>query len=138
MVRCLFKNLQIKVKMQKSHRVKDSLESETKIKVTNQKTKFFEQVYGIVKNIPAGKVATYGQIASILGTKDSRKIGWALHGNKDLKIPCHRVLNKEGRVALNYAFDGWKEQKRRLIEEGVRFKDEMHVDLEKYLWQPPR
>lgn len=79
---------------------------------------------------------TYGQIAEIFGTKDARRVGWALHGNKDPKVFCHRVVNKEGKVAINYAFDGWKEQKRRLLSEGVNFIDETHVDLKKHLWQP--
>ncbi len=94
-------------------------------------TGFFEQVYGAVKEIPKGKVATYGQIASILGTKDARRVGWALHANRDLKVPCHRVVNKDGRLAPNFAFDGWREQKRRLLEEGIVFKSENNVDLKK-------
>jgi|SRR3989344_9270952 len=100
-----------------------------------EKDNLFKRVHNLVKKIPAGKVATYGQIAEILGTKDARKIGWALHGNKDPKIPCHRVVNKEGGVAVNYAFGGWKEQKMKLIEEGVSFVDETHVDLKKNLWK---
>jgi methylated-DNA-protein-cysteine methyltransferase-like protein len=98
-----------------------------------KKSNFFEQVYNIVKKIPAGKVMTYGQIAEILGTKDARKVGWALHGNRDPKIFCHRVVNKDGKVAENYAFDGWEEQKRRLLTEGITFIDEKHVDLTKHL-----
>ena len=99
-----------------------------------RKNNFFEQVYRVVRKIPGGKVVTYGQIAQALGTGDARRVGWALHGNTDPKIPCHRVVNKDGGVALNYAFDGWQEQKRRLIEEGVTFKDERYVDLELCLW----
>lgn len=95
---------------------------------------FFEKVYQVVRKIPKGKVMTYGQIAKILGTKDARKVGWALHGNKDPNISCHRVVNKEGRVATNYAFEGWEEQKRKLLAEGVTFVDEKHVDLSKCLW----
>lgn len=90
---------------------------------------FFNQVYRVVKKIPAGKVMTYGQIAAILGTKDARKVGWALHANRDQKIPCHRVVNKDGRLAPNFAFDGMEEQRRRLISEGVSFKDKTHADL---------
>ena len=95
----------------------------------------FENVYKIVKRIPHGKVMTYGQIADILSTKDARKVGWALHGNKNPEVPCHRVVNKDGKVALNYSMGDWREQKRKLLEEGVTFIDEMHVDLKKYLWQ---
>ncbi len=94
---------------------------------------FFKRVYEVARRIPSGKVMTYGQIAEILGSKDARKVGWALHGNKDPGISCHRVVNKEGKVAANYAFDGWREQKRRLVAEGVTFIDETHVDLGKHL-----
>lgn len=90
---------------------------------------FFDQVYAITKKIPKGKVATYGQVASILGTKDARKVGWALHANKDPEIPCHRVVNKDGGVAQNYSFGDWREQKRRLEEEGVEFESEKRVNL---------
>lgn len=94
-------------------------------------TDLFKQVYLVVKKIPKGKVATYGQIATVLGTRDSRKIGWALHANSDPSVPCHRVVNKDGRLAPNFAFDGWREQKRRLQEEGVAFSDEVNVNLKK-------
>jgi methylated-DNA-protein-cysteine methyltransferase-like protein len=96
----------------------------------------FEKVYLLVRKIPKGKVMTYGQIAEMLKTRDARKIGWALHGNKDPKTPCHRVVSKEGKVATNYAFEGWEEQKRKLLLEGVTFIDEKRVDLEKHLWSP--
>jgi len=98
------------------------------------KMNFFGQVYLIVKKIPKSKVMTYGQIAQILGTRDARRVGWALHGNRDPEIPCHRVVNKEGSVAVNYAFEGWEGQKRRLLAEGVKFKSEKCVDLEKCQW----
>lgn len=118
--------------------------------------RIFDEIYEIVKRIPKGKVATYGQISSMLNapplprflwtgkfqmTNSDRRIsprvvGWVLHANKDPKTPCHRVVNKNGRLAPNYAFDGWKEQKRRLLIEGVKFKDNMRVDLEKYIWRP--
>lgn len=95
---------------------------------------FFERVYEVVKKIPKGKVMTYGDVAKVLGTRDARKVGWALHGNKDPKIPCHRVVNKDGRVATNYAFEGWEEQKRKLLAEGVTFKSDKNVDLSKCLY----
>jgi methylated-DNA-protein-cysteine methyltransferase-like protein len=95
----------------------------------------FEEVYKIVKKIPKGKVATYGQIADLVGTKDARRIGHALHANKDGSIvPCHRVVNKDGRLAPGYAFGGPNEQKNRLKSEGAIFLDEDHIDLKKSLW----
>jgi methylated-DNA-protein-cysteine methyltransferase-like protein len=96
-----------------------------------QKSNFFEQVYEVVRKIPEGKVMTYGQIAAKLGTKDARRVGHALHANRDRETPCHRVVNKEGRLAPSYAFGGYHEQRNRLLAEGVKFFDELHVDLEK-------
>ncbi len=95
---------------------------------------FFRQVFRLVKKIPKGKVMTYGGIAMVLGTPDARKVGWALHGNTDSKVPCHRVVNKQGGLAKNFAFDGWQEQRKRLLKEKVGFKSETEVDLKKHLW----
>lgn len=100
--------------------------------------KFFKQVYDVVKKIPTGKVMTYGMIAKMLGTRDARRVGWALHGNRDSSCPCHRVVNKDGGVALNYSFSGWEEQRRRLMDEGVKFTDETHVDLVKFRYDLAR
>jgi len=92
----------------------------------------WEDVYKIVKDIPKGKVMTYGRIARILGIKDVRKVGWALHANKSGDVPCHRVVNKEGRLAKNFAFNGEVEQQNRLELEGLVFKKNFYVDLDKY------
>ena len=89
----------------------------------------------MVNKIPRGKVATYRQVAKMLNTRDARKIGWALHVNSNPNVPCHRVVNKDGKVADSYAFEGWREQKRKLMEEGVCFIDEKHVDLKVYHWK---
>jgi len=94
-----------------------------------RRSNFFTRVYKIVEKIPRGKVATYGQVAALVGSRDARKVGWALHANTSTKIPCHRVVNKEGMVAENFAFDGWREQKARLVSEGVKFISEKQVDL---------
>ncbi len=91
---------------------------------------FFNQVYEVVKKIPKGSVMTYGEIAKIIGTRDVRKVGWALHANPDgSTIPCHRVVNKDGRLAPRYAFGGPDEQRAKLLAEGVEFKDELHVKM---------
>lgn len=100
-----------------------------------------QKVYRLVKTIPKGKVATYGQLAakckvdSAKWTVSPRTIGWILHQNKDPKVPCHRVVDRNGRIAPNYAFGGVEEQRRRLVAEGVKFEDEMHVDLPKCIWE---
>ncbi|KKU09917.1 MAG: methylated-DNA-protein-cysteine methyltransferase [Candidatus Woesebacteria bacterium GW2011_GWB1_45_5] len=95
-----------------------------------QRNNFFEQVYEIVKRISVGKVMTYGQIAELLGTRDARRVGHALHANRSSEVPCHRVVNKDGRLAPSYAFGGPNEQRSRLLSEGVKFVDENHVKMD--------
>jgi methylated-DNA-protein-cysteine methyltransferase-like protein len=109
------------------------------IKFKELKSNFFERVYKIVCKIPEGKVMTYGQVADAIGTKDARRVGQALHANKNSSnIPCHRVVNKDRRLAPGYAFGGPNEQKMRLLAEKVAFADENHVDLRKCLWNPKK
>ncbi len=100
-----------------------------------KKGNFTQQVYQLVRKIPQGRVMTYGQIAFLAGQpKAARVVGNILHQNPDPKdIPCHRVVSKNGEVGRNYRFGGWKEQKRKLKKEGIEFKDERHVNLEKFL-----
>lgn len=101
-------------------------------KPKSNKTNLFSRVYEVVKKIPEGRVMTYGRVAEVIGTRDVRKVGFALHANKDSSnVPCHRVVNKDGRLAPGYAFGGPGEQKMRLLSEGVVFVDENHVDLDK-------
>jgi methylated-DNA-protein-cysteine methyltransferase-like protein len=93
---------------------------------------FSEKVYQVTKKIPSGKVATYGLIAKKIGKpKAARAVANALHFNPDPKtIPCYRVVNRVGRLAPKF-----KEQKSKLLSEGVVFKDKKHVDLRQHLWQ---
>lgn len=121
------------------------------------KSNFREKVFEAVKKIPLGYVSTYGSIALQLGkVRGAREVGWMLHSNDSVDVPCHRVVDRTGRLAPNFGgpslwslgatlksrkagrsgdFNGASEQKRRLEAEGVRFVDEMHVDLERCLWQ---
>ena len=95
----------------------------------------FELIYDIVKQIPGGKVATYGQVASLAGNRRwSRVVGYALHANPDPEhIPCHRVVNRLGEVSKAFAFGGENRQIALLEAEGVEIKNG-RVDLEKYQW----
>ena len=97
--------------------------------------RFYDRVYEVVKKIPEGKVATYGQIAAALGSpKASRAVGYALHFNPSPGIiPCHRVVNRCGRLAPAFAFGGIDVQKRLLCAEGVEVDGDYTVDLDKYL-----
>ena len=95
----------------------------------------FDKIYNVVSQIPKGKVATYGLVAKLAGNpRWARVVGYALHNNPDQSlIPCHRVVNREGKVAKAFVFGGENEQIRLLQNEGVEVKDGK-VDLEKYLW----
>ncbi len=95
----------------------------------------FDRIYSVVSQIPKGKVATYGLVAKLAGNpRWARVVGYALHNNPDQsKIPCHRVVNREGKVAKAFVFGGENEQIRLLLNEGVEVKDGK-VDLQKYLW----
>lgn len=99
---------------------------------------FFEEVYRVVKMIPRGKVATYGQIAKLIGQPRKAKIvGWALHSNPyEGIVPCHRVVNRDGRLSGAFAFGGMEQQRKLLEAEGIVFNEDGTVDLGKYLWNP--
>ncbi|MBI5018670.1 MGMT family protein [Candidatus Gottesmanbacteria bacterium] len=106
--------------------------------MTDTPDSFFQQIYALVRSVPAGKVTTYGAIANALHTKDARRIGHALHANPDSDLtPCHRVVFSDGRLAPGYAFGGPKEQLRKLELEGVVFLTDTQVDLSKSLYTFP-
>lgn len=94
----------------------------------------FEKIYMVVKNIPKGKVATYGQVARLAGnSRWARVVGYALHANPDPEnIPCHRVVTREGKVSGAFVFGGAEIQRERLENEGIVFEKDGRVDLEKY------
>ena len=94
----------------------------------------YERIYEVVKTIPAGKIATYGQVAILAGNANlARTVGNALHANPDNSIiPCHRVVNCKGEVAEFYAFGGPEAQRKLLESEGIIFKENGRIDLKKY------
>lgn len=94
----------------------------------------FEKIYEVVRSIPKGKVATYGQVAHLAGNLGwARVVGYALHVNPDPStIPCHRVVNREGKVAPSFAFGGEGVQRQLLESEGIVFEMDGRIDLEKY------
>ncbi len=89
------------------------------------------EILSVVEEIPEGKVATYGQIARLIGRdKNARLVGKVLRISQYYgEFPCHRVVNSTGRLA-----PGWQEQRFLLESEGVALKDNTHVDLKKYQW----
>ena len=98
---------------------------------------FFEQVYEVVKQVPQGKVTTYGDIARAMGSpRASRQVGWALHVNPyPGVVPCHRVIFADGKLSYGFAFGGIDIQKDLLQKEGVEVSDDYKVDLKKYRWE---
>lgn len=98
---------------------------------------FNESVYDVVRQIPLGRVATYGQVARMVGRpRNARFVGFALHANPEPGvIPCHRVVFKDGRLAPGFAFGGPDEQRRLLEEEGVTFTDDGRVRMNVHQWE---
>ncbi len=98
----------------------------------------FEKIYDVVRRIPKGTVATYGQVAALAGNRRwARVVGYALHANPDSEnIPCYRVVTKDGRVSDAFAFGGANRQVELLEADGVRFQDG-HVIMEEYQWDTP-
>lgn len=99
---------------------------------------FFEQCYEVVRQVPAGRVTTYGQVAALLGNpRRARFVGFAMHASPGMAagVPCHRVVFKDGSLARGFAFGGEGVQRRMLEEEGVAFLPDGRVDMDRHLWE---
>lgn len=99
---------------------------------------FFEKVYTIVRQIPYGKVTSYGAIAKALGTaRSARMVGWAMnacHNQND--IPAHRVVNRKGLLTGKHHFDGTNLMQELLENEGIQIIDNQIINFEKHFWTP--
>ena len=97
---------------------------------------FTQDVINIIKNIPVGKVLTYGKIAKLAGNPNgARQVSWLLHSSsKKYNLPWHRVINSLGKIALKTQ-DGQDYQKILLEKEGVEIGSTNKIDLKKYLWE---
>ena len=98
---------------------------------------FTKKVMQEIKKIPAGKVATYKQIAELAGKpQGSRGVAWVLHSCSTLyKLPWHRVLNSQGKISFDLASHNFRQQKKRLEKEGVVFTFEGQLSLKTYQWK---
>lgn len=96
----------------------------------------FWRIYQVVKQIPKGKVATYGQVAAAAGNpRWQRVVGYALHANPDSQnIPCFRVVNRMGECSGSFAFGGESAQRKLLEADGVAFLTDGKVDMKKHQW----
>ena len=99
---------------------------------------FFERVYEVAKQIPYGKVTSYGAIAKALGAgRSARMVGWAMnacHGRED--IPAHRVVNRLGLLTGKHHFEGTNLMQQLLESEGVQVIDNQIQDFKKHFWEP--
>ena len=107
--------------------------------MTTDSISFSETIYSLTRQIPRGKVSTYGQLAMLAGRPGAaRAVGNALHKNPyQGDVPCHRVVNSVGRLSCAFAFGGANIQADLLSDEGIAVnRDTNTVDISAHLWQP--
>jgi len=101
---------------------------------------FFDKVYTVVRQVPYGRVTSYGAIAKFLGAaRSARMVGWAMnaaHGHDD--VPAHRVVNRAGLLTGKHHFEGTNLMQQLLESEGVEIEDYKVLDLAKYFWDPAK
>lgn len=98
---------------------------------------FFEKVYQVARQIPYGKVTTYGAIGQYLGSvKSARMVGWALNKSGLKNVPAHRVVNKQGLLTGKYHFDGVTLMEQLLENEGIVVINNQIQEMDIYFWDP--
>jgi len=99
---------------------------------------FFERVYEVARQIPYGKVTSYGAIAKVIGaTRSARMVGWAMNASHNLEdVPAHRVVNRNGLLTGKHHFDGTNLMQQLLESEGIVVIDNKIIDFEKHFWMP--
>ncbi len=99
---------------------------------------FFQKVYEVARQIPYGRVTSYGAIARYLGTaRSARMVGWAMNGAGGMEdVPAHRVVNRVGMLTGKFHFDGTNLMQQLLESEGIVVKDNQVVDFEQHFWDP--
>ena len=99
---------------------------------------FFERVYEVCRQIPEGRVTSYGAIAKYLGAaKSARMVGWAMNSSKNIEdVPAHRVVNRNGMLTGKSQFGGSNAMQQLLEEEGVKVNGLQIIDFQKYFWDP--
>ena len=99
---------------------------------------FFERAWDVVRQVPEGRVATYGQVARLMGApRCARQVGFAMHASPGMArgVPCHRIVFRDGSLAGGYAFGGPGVQHQLLEDEGVGFLPDGRVDLARFQWE---
>lgn len=108
------------------------------MKANSTNDNFFERVYAIVRQIPYGKVTSYGAIAKALGTaRSARMVGWAMNASHHLEdVPAHRVVNRIGLLSGKHHFEGTNLMQQLLESEGIKVVNNQIIDFEKHFWEP--
>jgi len=99
---------------------------------------FFDRVYEVVRQVPCGRVVSYGQVAALVGEpRKARFVGFAMHASPGMAggVPCHRVVFKDGSLAPGFAFGGPDAQRQMLEAEGVLFREDGRVDMGRCAWE---
>ncbi|KAB5489352.1 MGMT family protein [Flagellimonas hadalis] len=98
---------------------------------------FFDKVYAVAREIPYGKVTSYGAIAKYLGAaRSARMVGWAMNNSSAKDVPAHRVVNRVGVLTGKHHFGGTNLMQQLLENEGIKVKDNQIVDFPKHFWDP--
>lgn len=98
----------------------------------------YERIYTVVRSVPPGQVATYGQVARIAGRCTPRMVGYAMAALPEgTDVPWHRVVNRQGRISARVRGDGAHRQRRALEAEGVRFEADERINLATVAWEGP-
>ena len=106
--------------------------------MADQAESVYQKMLLVVREIPAGRVATYGQIAWIVGAASPRMAGYALGGlSEDTDVPWQRVVNRHGGISPRGDPLATDRQRKRLIEEGIQFQPDGRIDLDRYGWAGP-
>lgn len=100
---------------------------------------FFEKVYKVTKQIPYGRVTSYGAIGNYLGApRSARMVGYAMNGSVEKEVPAHRVVNKKGLLTGKHHFNGTNLMQQLLESEGVEVKNNQIQNLESVYWDPSK
>ena len=105
----------------------------------NNNEGFFNKVYVVVRQIPFGKVTSYGAIAKFLGSaQSSRMVGWAMNNShtSDQAIPAHRVVNRNGVLTGKHHFGGPDIMQQLLESEGIKIENDRIIDFHQHFWDP--
>lgn len=103
-----------------------------------QNDNFFQRVYAVARQIPYGKVTSYGAIAKALGAaRSARMVGWAMNSSHTMEdVPAHRVVNRKGLLTGKHHFDGTNLMQQLLESEGIKVVNNQILDLENHFWEP--